>query len=221
MIEECLVTEFRIRGDYCPLADASNAVDDEIEAAPPLLRDDGNVLLRFSVSSDTDLASVLDDDDRIRYLHQSKGDTRDTYRCLSCQPCVIHDLISAGFMVESLTYHGGDAVLTGAVVGHDVMRGVMATAGETVGVTLQREYTLRSADDESVSRRWDLTPAQEAGLRRALEMGYFAVPRETIAREVAADLGISKTAFLERLHRGLAALLTQVFSNDDTATTDD
>ena len=41
-------------------------------------------------------------------------------------------------------------------------------------------------------------------------MGYFAVPRETDASEVAAALGVSKSAFLERLRRGHRALLEQV-----------
>jgi predicted DNA binding protein len=42
-------------------------------------------------------------------------------------------------------------------------------------------------------------------------MGYFSVPRETTASEVAAELGISKSAFLERLRRGQDGLFAQVF----------
>lgn len=208
------MAEFRIEGDDCPLADASRATNAVIDVSPPLLREDGNVLLRFSSAPNDDLTDVLDGDDRIRYLYQSETDGRYNYRCLSLHPCVVHELVSAGFMTESITYRNGNAVLLGAVVGYDVLRSVMATAGETVGVQLERVYALRSEEDDSVAQQWDLTPAQEASLRRALEMGYFTVPRETTAAEVAAELGISKSAFIERLHRAQHALLTQIFGPD-------
>lgn len=211
MIEECLMVEFRIEGDDCPLADASSVAGTPIEAAPPLLREDGNVLLRFSAQASDDLKDYLDGDDRIRYLYQSVTEGRYNYRCLSLQQCVVHKLISAGFMVESLTYRDGNAVLAGAVVGHEILQTVMETAGETVGVKLQRVYALRATEDASIAQQWDLTPAQEESLRYAVEMGYFVVPRQTTASEVAGELGISKSAFLERLHRAQHSLFTQLF----------
>ena len=100
MIEECLMTEFRIEGDDCPLADATRATGAVVDVAPPLLRDDGNVLLRFSSAPNDDLTTYLDGDDRIRYLYQSDNGGRYNYRCLSLHSCVVHELVSAGFMVE-------------------------------------------------------------------------------------------------------------------------
>lgn len=211
MIDECLMLEVRIEGDDCPLADATRMVGVAVDAQPPLLRDDGNVLLRFSAPPDDELTEVLDGDDRVRYLYRSRADGRYTYRCLSLHPCIVHDLISAGFLVDSLTYEDGTATITGAVVGQEVLQGVMETAGETVGVQLERVYALGPEDDAPVARQWDLTPAQEESLRRAVEMGYFTVPRQTTASEVAESMGISKTAFLERLHRAQNALFSQVF----------
>jgi len=211
MIEECLVVEFRVEGDDCPLADATRTVGTEVDARPPQLRDDGYALLRFSAADDGSLAATLDADERIRYLHVSHTDGRQNFRCLSKQPCVVHELVSAGCMVESLRYRDGEAVITGAVVGHDVLRGVMDTAGETVGVALTRVYPLGSADDAAVAQRWDLTPLQEETLRTAHQMGYFAVPRAVTASEVAAELGVSKSAFLERLRRGQASLFAGLF----------
>lgn len=211
MIEECLLVEFHIEGDDCPLAAASRASGVAIDADPPLLRADGNALLRYSAPPDEALAETLDADDRLRYLHRSVAEGRATYRCLSFDPCVVHDLIDAGFMVESLTYEEGDAFLRGAVVGHEVLQGVMETAGETVGVQLKRIYALRAEDEDPVAAQWDLTPPQEAALRRALSMGYFTVPRGATASEVADALGISKSAFIERLHRAQHALFSQIF----------
>ncbi|UPV74234.1 helix-turn-helix domain-containing protein [Halorussus limi] len=212
MIDECLVVEFSVTGDDCPLAEATRETGTTVDARPPQLRSDDNALLRFSASEGADeLAAVLDADDRIRYLHASRTDSRTNFRCLSKRPCVVHELTDAGFMAETLQYREGTERYTGAVVGHDVLQGVLAAAAETVGVSLERVFPLGSEDDEAVAQRWDVTPAQEAALRTSMEMGYFAVPRGATAAEVADELGISKSAFLERLRRGQATLFAQVF----------
>lgn len=213
VIDECLRVEFAVTGDDCPLADASTAAAATVECAPPELRRDGNVLLRFSApDQDADaLADALDADDRIRYLHASHSDDRTNFRCLSKQPCVVHELTDVGFMSEHLQYRRGTEAYVGAVVGNEVLRGVLAAAGDTVGVTLRRVHYLRDDEDAPVATRWDVTPAQAAALQAALEAGYFAVPRGATAGEVADELGISKSAFLERLRRGQAGVVGQVF----------
>lgn len=210
MIDECLVVEVRVTGDECPLAAAAGTAQTTIHAEPPLLRRDGNALVRFSAASNDDLAATLDADDRIRYLHRARHGDRDEYRCLSLDPCVVHDLVGEGFMAESLTYRPESAGFVGAVVGRDVLQGVMSAAGEAVGVRLERVYPLGS-DSGGAAGRWDVTPAQEEAIRTAHEMGYFSVPKACTAAEVAAELGIGKTAFLERLRRGQAALFEQLF----------
>jgi predicted DNA binding protein len=211
VIAECLVTEFRIEGDDCPLARSTDAVDVAVDAEPPQLRRDGNVLLRFSAPTSEALTTHLDEDDAIRYLHVTHGDGTTNYRCLSKHPCVVHELVDAGFLVESMRYRRGGATMRGAVVGHEVLRGVMEAAGRTVGVTLRQVYPLRSDDTEPVARRWNLTGAQEEAVRVAWEEGYFDLPRTATAAEVAAELGISKSAFLERLRRAQASLFESLF----------
>jgi len=221
MIEECLMAEFRVEGDDCPLAAATREVGVTVDAAPPLLRDDGNVLLRFSAPPTDALTAALADDDRVRYLYRGETEDRYTYRCLSLHPCVVHELVDTGFMMESLTYGDGGVVLRGAVVGYDVLTDVLEAAGRTVGITLERVYTMRPGDDDPVESRWNLTPAQAESLRRALEMGYFRVPRGATASEVAEALDISKTAFLERLRRAQASVFAAMFpgaaDRNDTA----
>ncbi|GGL65253.1 helix-turn-helix domain-containing protein [Halocalculus aciditolerans] len=211
MIDECLVVEFDVEGDDCPLANATAAATATAIAQPPQLREDGNVLLQFSTTAGDSLADVLDADDRIRYLHRSTADARDNFRCLSKHPCIVHELISAGLLVDTIRYQNGAARLTGAVVGHSVLQGVMETASETVGVQLQRVYPLHEEDDEPVARRWDLTPAQIESIECALELGYFTIPREADASDVAKALNISKSAFLERLRRAQASLFRDLF----------
>ncbi|WP_248904105.1 helix-turn-helix domain-containing protein [Halocatena marina] len=211
MISECLIVEFAVTGDDCPLAEATRTVETTIDAQPPQLRSDGNALLQFS-APDERLAQVFDSDERIRYLHRARLDERANYRCLSKHPCVVHELVSVGLLVESLSYRDGNATVTGAVVGHDVLDGVMSRAGETVGVTLRRVYPLGEEEQGTVAQGWDLTPKQEEALRVAIDLGYFEIPRMADAATVASELNLSKSAFLERLRRAERAVIPQLFS---------
>ncbi|KAB1185180.1 MULTISPECIES: helix-turn-helix domain-containing protein [Haloferax] len=211
MIDECLVAEFRIDGDDCPLARATTRVPVTIEANAPQLRADGNVLLHFSGPADDRLSAVLDEDESIRYLHVTHTDGGYTYRCLAKHPCVVHELVDVGFLVESMEYSNGGATMRGAVVGNEVLRGVMEKAAQTVGIQLQRVYPLRTDDESAIGRAWDLTPAQEESLHVAYEMGYFDLPRTITAADVAEELGISKSAFLERLRRAQRSLFGVLF----------
>jgi len=161
------------------------------------------------------VAEVLDRDDRVRYLHASRSDDRINFRCLSLHPCVVHELTDAGFVAESLVYRDDAERHTGAVVGYDVLEGVLAAGAErpdgAPGVSVERIHPLGAEDDQPVARRWPITPAQEVAIRTALDMGYFSIPREADASDVADELGIGKSAFLERLRRGQAALFGQLF----------
>jgi predicted DNA binding protein len=200
MVPECLVVEFGVTGDDCPLAAATRETGARVDARPPLRRSDGYALVQCS-TDDPAVGRRLDADDRISHLHRTRTDGRHTYRCLSKHRCVLHELVDAGFLVESVGYSGGAEHYEGAVVGHEVLEGVLAAAGETVGVSLRRIASLGEDGDESVPQRWDLTPAQVEAVRTAHRMGYFEVPRAVVADEVAEALDISKSAFLERLRR--------------------
>lgn len=225
MIEECLVVEFTATGDDCPLADATRTHGATVSCRPPQLRRDDTALLRFSTDRITQssaengphsqknetVGSFLDVDERVRYLHATRSEETTAYRCLSLDPCVVHELTDAGFLVDDIRYREGTERYTGAVVGHDVLDGVLTAADETVGVSLERVYPLGANEGEPIERGWDLTPAQEAALRTAHKMGYFGVPKGATAEEVATELGIGASAFLERLYRGQSALFEQLF----------
>jgi predicted DNA binding protein len=256
VIEECLVVEFRVTGDTCPLAAASRATGTTIDARPPQRRADGTVLLQFSAPPDDSLVTTLDADDRIRYLHAASAEDRTNYRCLATAPCVAHRLTDAGLLAESLRYREGTERHSGAVVGYDVLQDVLEAVGEYnatdpdadrspnttdptdrtdritendpdsgdadahahrdgrtngIGITVERVYPLGNEDDSPVARRFDLTSSQASAIETALGMGYFAVPRECTASDVADALGIGKSAFLERLRRGQARLFAGLF----------
>lgn len=210
MIEECLAVEFRVTGDDCPLAEATRATGGHIDGQPPLLRADGYALLHFSSATDG-VGEWLDDDDRVRYLHEAGGGSRSEYRCLSKQLCVVHELIDVGLLVDSVHYTDGSERHVGAVVGHEELQMVLKAAGDAVGVSLERLSPLRVGNDASIAERWNLTPAQGEAIEAALELNYFAVPREATAEEVAEALGISKSAFHERLRRAQASLFERIY----------
>jgi predicted DNA binding protein len=214
MRAECLVVEFRVTGDGCPLADASAAAGATIDARPPLARTDGYALVHASSAAPA-VGDAMEADDRVRYLHASQSEGRHNYRCLSKAPCVVHDLVDAGFLVDSIHYRSGDERHVGAVVGYDVLDEVLAAAGERVGVGLERISTLGEEGDAPVAQRWNLTPAQTEAVQAALEAGYFSVPRGATASEVAEVIGISKSAFLERLRRAQGSLFEQLFHDPE------
>jgi len=214
MIAECLVVEFRVTGDDCPLAEATRATGATADANPPLRRSDGHSLLHLT-ASDPAVGEELDGDDRIRYLHGAAADGRHSYRCLSTEPCVVHRLVDAGFLVDAIHHRAGTERYLGAVVGQDVLHGVLGAAGETVGVTIDRISPLGDEGDEPVARRWDLTPAQAEAVETAFRMGYFSVPREATASEVADRIGISKSAFLERLRRAQSVFFGHVYGDGE------
>jgi len=58
-----------------------------------------------------------------------------------------------------------------------------------------------------------LTDEQLRMLEKGYTMGYFSVPQESTAREVAAELDVSQSTFSEKMHRAQAELLSVVFED--------
>lgn len=79
-----------------------------------------------------------------------------------------------------------------------------------VDFTLHRLYETRAPK----LGQYDLTVAQRKAIVTALEMGYFAVPREAKLEEVAAELDLSTNAVSERLRRGEANLFRSALTID-------
>jgi predicted DNA binding protein len=211
MIEECLEVTFEVTTDDCPLANASEQANTTIEARPPQLRNDGSALLKFSAPKSDDIRRFLDEDDRIKFLHRAESDDYDVYRCLSKQPCVVHDLVDSGFLADSIEYHNGRAVFCGAIVDREVLKNVIDRPDDAVTVRLRHLSPIVTEAREEVERLRNMTNRQEECLRTAVQMGYFSIPREVKAKEVAAELGISKSSFLERLRRAEREIFEEAF----------
>lgn len=54
---------------------------------------------------------------------------------------------------------------------------------------------------------YGLTPVQRETLTRAVESGYYALPRQTSTKDLAAEFDVSDQATTERLRRGISTLV--------------
>ncbi|WP_435361019.1 helix-turn-helix domain-containing protein [Haloarchaeobius sp. DFWS5] len=83
----------------------------------------------------------------------------------------------------------------------------------TVGLT----PTVESIHSGSIERNGadaDLTAAQKEILTRAVEVGYFEIPRQTTLRGLGEDVGVSGQAASERLRRGMETLVRETLTED-------
>lgn len=77
----------------------------------------------------------------------------------------------------------------------------------------------RSSSDGGGDDGYDLTPEQHEALVRAVENGYFDIPRESTLDDIAAAFGISNQAASERIRRATKTVLTAALAGDlDTVT---
>ena len=60
----------------------------------------------------------------------------------------------------------------------------------------------------------ELTDAQREAVRTAMDIGYFAVPRENGLQELGSELGISDSAASERLRRGIRSLISKATAGE-------
>lgn len=86
---------------------------------------------------------------------------------------------------------------------------------------IQVEKTSRPGEPLDSGRLSDvlvskLSDDQLSILETAYSMGYFAVPRESSAKEVASELGIKQSTFSERIRTAERAFLELVFQSRNT-----
>jgi predicted DNA binding protein len=84
-------------------------------------------------------------------------------------------------------------------------------------IAIERIYEMGGATDAEVGRH-ALTEDQHEALRLATKHGYYEVPRQSTAADLADALGISQSTFSERIRRAQGALNKSVFViGDDDA----
>lgn len=221
MISDGLTVGFHVTEDDSPLERATNRTSTTVDCIPPpQLRYDGNVLIRVHTrDAGGTFAEALHDDERASHVFHSRSQNSSTIRCLSSEPSSLHALTNAGFLPTTVRYSEGTGFFRGEVVGRDVLKNVLQAAGSTVGVRVSDIYHIDPDDDtvfpDSESPRgWDLTPAQEEALETAYRMGYFEIPRDSTTADIAAELGISESACLQRMHRAERRVIEKIFDEE-------
>jgi predicted DNA binding protein len=217
MIDECLVVEFTVAGNDCPVVEATKDHDVVVDETPPAHRDDERTLLYFHAEGDVqEFVGTLDGEGEIDYLQVAEGGSITQCRCLLHDGCVLRVLTTAGFMPHEIRIVDGVERFRGSVVGRDVLQEVIQTAQGLGNVKLERVTEVTAEDpaeaglDTTIES--SLTKQQREALVAALERGYFDVPRGTTATEVAETLGISKSSFLGRLKRAQRTVFEQLLA---------
>ncbi|WP_435344594.1 helix-turn-helix domain-containing protein [Haloarchaeobius sp. HRN-SO-5] len=91
--------------------------------------------------------------------------------------------------------------------------GAFRRACEDAGLSTTVE-SIHSGDVDRSSADAGLTGAQREILSRAVEVGYFDIPRQTTLRGLGEEVGVSGQAASERLRRGMETLVRETLSKD-------
>lgn len=78
-------------------------------------------------------------------------------------------------------------------------------AKQHIPIDVQRLY---NPTKPSVGPWFGLSSAQRTTLARAVEAGYYSIPRQISTNELAAEIGITDQAVTERLRRGISNLVS-------------
>lgn len=217
MIDECLVVEFTVTGNDCPVVEATADHDVVVDENPPAHRDDGRTLCHLYAEGDVEpFVESLDEAADVDYLQVSSGGSVSQARCLLHDECMLRELTTAGFMPHEIRLVDGTERFRGSVVGRDVLRDVIQTAQRLGNVELERvaEVTAGGDVDQQLDTTIEssLTKQQREALVAALNNGYFDVPRGATATEVAEELDISKSSFLGRIKRAQRTVFEQLLA---------
>jgi predicted DNA binding protein len=85
----------------------------------------------------------------------------------------------------------------------------------SIPIDIQRIYNPTKPD---AGPWYGLTAPQRETLARAVQMGYYDIPREVSTKELAAEFDLSDQAVTERLRRGIASLVTNTVMVTDSET---
>ncbi|SFR99905.1 Predicted DNA binding protein, contains HTH domain [Halomicrobium zhouii] len=73
---------------------------------------------------------------------------------------------------------------------------------------------LHELDEDATTGRYNLTPEQHEALQTAYDRGYYQQPAEVDLESLAAELGISRSAFSARLKRGYRNLIEATIAHE-------
>lgn len=217
MEDEYVIVELAVEGVGCPLVEATRDHDVVVEERPPALQPDGTPRVHFDAEGDVAaMASTVEDHDAVSDVQFTESESIGTCRAAIEGECLLAPLIEVGFLPHEIRIVDGVERLWGSVPGRDRLEDVIAAAREHGSVRLERATTVTETPAGDSTRPRDrpdtaLTKRQREAIVTAQAMGYFEVPRRADATAVADELGISKSAFLDRLKRAQSTLFADLF----------
>lgn len=109
--------------------------------------------------------------------------------------------------VPPVVYHP-DGTLTFNIVGPPAeLQAVVETIPDPVSVTVEEVGGIESLPGMAETR---LSPRQREALRAAIDLGYYAVPREASHEDVAAAIDCAPSTAAEHLRKAESTVLTSV-----------
>lgn len=220
-----LITEFTVPASTFALEDTFADHPEatvEVERLATHSREWVMPFLWVSVEDSTPVAveSALEDDSSVHELRTlDRTDSIAYYNVRWAEPvqALIDQIVNRHGIVHEASATHGIWSLTLQFVNQDALEGF-----QTFFSDRGDEFELQRLYDGTAPREraYDLTASQREALVRALELGYFEVPRASTIEELAADLDLSTNAVSQRLRRGTRNLTrnTLTVSADHSST---
>ncbi|WP_408957417.1 helix-turn-helix domain-containing protein [Natrinema sp. 74] len=123
------------------------------------------------------------------------------------------DAIDVGITFLDIESSGSETRYRAQVPNRDALSQYRERCAERgLSFDLRRLYRIEADETE----QYGLTSRQRDVLRRALDAGYFEVPREISTEELADEFDISSQALSALLRRGHRAILRSAFSDPES-----
>lgn len=121
-----------------------------------------------------------------------------------------HDVL----VETATTNHGEKWFFRLRAVDQDELSGFQTACHDhSIDIDIRRMVHNPDSDNSDQDRAFvGVTDKQREALELALERGYFEVPRQASATELAADLDISRQAFSRRLQRAQQSVFSNLFT---------
>ncbi|SFR99010.1 HTH DNA binding domain [Halomicrobium zhouii] len=166
-------------------------------------------------------AAVATDETVRSFRHLTRTEDRRLYRLtLSETGQDVSTYLAAAeadIVILDLTVSADGMRFVARVPSREALRAYAEACGDRgVGFQLTRLYEDGTSEDASGGTEYGLTESQYEALSKALELGYFEVPRETSVSEIAAALDVSGQAVSTLLRRGEKNLLEHTLGRSST-----
>jgi predicted DNA binding protein len=115
---------------------------------------------------------------------------------------------------EATTNHGEEWFFRLRAFGQDELSAFQSACHESdIAIDIHRMVhnpDSRGGDDRALV---GITPKQHEAIELAVERGYFNIPRESSASELAEEVGITRQAFSRRLQRAQQSVFTNLLTD--------